>query len=235
MGKTIDALARQEGFEVIAKINSEHDWISGRLKLNEADVAIEFTTPAASAGNIRRCFEIQLPVVCGTTGWENEKESIKNECISNHKTLIVAPNFSLGVNIFFMVNRYIAGLMNAANQFDIEIEEIHHVHKLDTPSGTAKELANDLIKLVDRKTSWVNHETNVKSELPVISKRAGEVPGTHIVRYFSAIDEIEIKHSAKSRSGFAFGALLAAKWIKGKTGYFTMDDLMQSMFANRVK
>lgn len=235
MGKTIEAIAEKKGFEVVVIIGSEEDWKTSEFKLKKADVAIEFTTPATVAGNVRRCFDLNIPVVCGTTGWEDQLESVKNECHSRKATFFYASNFSLGVNVFFLINRYLAGLMNPLNQYDVAIEEIHHIHKMDAPSGTAKTLANDVIKLLDQKTHWVNHETSIKSELPIISHRVGEVAGTHIIRYFSEIDEIEIKHTAKSRLGFAYGALMASDWVKGKTGFFTMDDLMRSLFPKITK
>lgn len=235
MGKVIEAIAEKDGFEVVVKINSINDWKINGIKLKDADVAIEFSTPAAVADNIRRCFDYCIPVISGTTGWEDQLEEIRNECISAEKTLFISPNFSIGVNVFFLVNRFLAEMMNPLEQYDLSVEEIHHLHKLDAPSGTAKVLANDLIKLIDRKTEWVNHESAVKSALSVISRRIGEVPGTHFVSYSSEVDEIEIRHIAKNRAGFAIGVLMAARWVIGKKGYFTMDDLMRSIFAKNLK
>jgi 4-hydroxy-tetrahydrodipicolinate reductase len=235
MGKIIGALAEKEGIEVVVKIDAEADWEKNENNLRAVDAAIEFSTPTAAIANIRRCFNLNIPVVCGTTGWEDQLTAIKNECILNNNALFVAPNFSPGVNVFFLLNRYLAEIMNKMEQYDLSVEEIHHIHKLDTPSGTAKALAGDLTKLIDRKKNWVNHATSVIRELPVISHRTGEVPGTHIIRYFSEVDEIEIKHTAKNRTGFAQGALLAARWIVEKRGFFTMDNLMDDLFSEKSK
>ncbi len=235
MGKIIGALAEKRGIEVVAIIDAEADWKKNETNLKTVDVAIEFSTPSTAIANIRRCFTMNIPVVCGTTGWDDQMATIKNECLSNNHTLLQAPNFSLGVNVFFIVNRYLAGIMNKMEQYDLTVEEIHHLHKLDAPSGTAKALACDLTKLIDRKEKWVNHPTDAKTELPVISHRTGEVAGTHVIRYFSEVDEIEIKHSAKNRTGFAQGALMAAKWIIGKKGFYTMDNLMNDLINQNPK
>jgi 4-hydroxy-tetrahydrodipicolinate reductase len=235
MGKIIGVMAQKEGIEAPAIIDSEADWKKNETNLNTVDAAIEFSTPSTAIANIRRCFSLNIPVVCGTTGWEDQVETIKNECLANNQTLFYAPNFSLGVNVFFLLNCYLAEIMNTMDQYDLSVEEIHHLHKLDAPSGTAKALAGDLTKLIDRKKNWVNHATSMESELPVISHRTGEVAGTHIIRYSSEVDEIEIRHTAKNRSGFAHGALMAAKWIIGKKGFFTMDNLMDDLFSEKPK
>jgi 4-hydroxy-tetrahydrodipicolinate reductase len=235
MGKIIGAFAEKEGIEVTAIIDAEADWEKNETKLRAVDAAIEFSTPTTAVANIRQCFSRNIPVVCGTTGWEDQVEMIKNECIANISTLFYTPNFSPGVNVFFLLNRYLAGIMNKMEQYDLSVEEIHHTHKLDAPSGTAKALAGDLIKLIDRKKNWANHAASMEHELPVISQRTGEVPGTHTVRYFSNVDEIEIKHTAVNRSGFAQGALMAAKWIVGKKGFFTMANLMDDLLHKNSK
>lgn len=232
MGKAIEQKSLQEGYDIVAKIDSSADWEMFLQNRKAVDVAIEFTTPKSAPENIRNCFRENLPVVCGTTGWESEKESIIRECHDQNKTLFTAPNFSLGVNILFMLNRYLAAIMAKTQHYDVMIEEIHHIHKMDAPSGTAKALAQDIINLIQWKNQWTNSESNKKTDLTIISKREDEIPGTHIIRYESAIDDIELKHTAKNRLGFAHGALLAAKWIKNKTGYFTMDDLMNDLFGH---
>lgn len=230
MGKAIASIASERGHQIIATIDAEREWDEKKETISQADVIIDFSTPVSAVANIRRCFGLKIPVVCGTTGWDDDLDVIKDECITSGNTLFTAPNFSIGVNIFFFLNRYLAGMMNALSQYDAELKEIHHIHKLDAPSGTARLLANDLIKMMDRKSRWVNQATNAKEELPVISERTGEVPGTHIVRYFSDIDEIEIIHTARSRFGFAGGALLAAEWVHGRKGFYTMTDLMLDRF-----
>ncbi len=230
MGKAIATIASEHGHQIIATIDTNSDWNDYHVIISQADVVIDFSTPSSAVANIRRCFGLKIPVVCGTTGWDNDLEIIKDECNASGNTLFTAPNFSIGVNIFFFLNRYLAGMMNALTEYDSEVKEIHHIHKLDAPSGTAKLLANDLVRIIDRKRKWVNHTTSVEEELAVISERTGEVPGTHIIRYFSDIDEIEITHTARSRFGFAGGALLAAEWVHGRKGFFTMTDLMHDRF-----
>jgi 4-hydroxy-tetrahydrodipicolinate reductase len=235
MGKAIETLALQQGDEIVSRIDSSADWDTQNDILENAETAIEFSVPDAAPENIRRCFDRKLPVVCGTTGWDAQLPAIEQECARTGNTLFAAPNFSLGVNIFFRLNRQLAAMMNQFEDYDLNVEEIHHIHKLDAPSGTAKVLVNDLLTIVERKNNWaLNRKTNPAS-LKVTARRIKEVAGTHIVRYFSDIDEIEIKHTAKSRTGFANGALHAARWIKGKTGFFTMEDMMQQIFDQKNK
>jgi 4-hydroxy-tetrahydrodipicolinate reductase len=230
MGKTIESIAKDFGHKIVAVVDTEKDWETKNKEIGQADVIIEFTMPSAAPSNIRRCFNLNIPVVSGTTGWHDQTEIIKKECLATNNTLLTAPNFSIGVNIFFYLNRYLAKIMNRMYQYDLLLEEVHHQHKLDSPSGTAKLLADDLISLIERKESWINSKSNDTKVLQVISTRLGEVPGTHLIRYFSDFDEIEIKHTAVNRLGFARGALMAAERIKDKKGFFTFTDLMEDLF-----
>jgi 4-hydroxy-tetrahydrodipicolinate reductase len=235
MGKAIEQLALEQGNEIVARIDSPADWNDPVNNLELAETAVEFSMPDAAPDNIRRCFDRKLPVVCGTTGWDAQLLAIKQECTETGNTLLVAPNFSLGVNIFFRLNRQLAAMMNHFEDYDLSVEEIHHIQKLDAPSGTAKALINDLLAIVERKNDWALNREASPASLKVTARRIKEVAGTHIVRYFSDIDEIEIKHTAKSRTGFANGALHAVRWIKGKTGFFTMEDMMQQIFDQKNK
>lgn len=235
MGKAIEKLAVQQGDEIVTHIDTPADWEAQNEMLKHAEVAVEFSMPEAAPDNIRRCFDRKLPVISGTTGWNAHLAAIRQECADTGNTLFLAPNFSLGVNIFFRINRQLATMMNAFEDYDLSVEEIHHIHKLDAPSGTAKALVDDLLTTIDRKEHWeLNRETNPKT-LKVTALRIKEVAGTHIVRYYSDVDEIEIKHTAKSRTGFASGALLAAHWVKGKTGFFTMEDILHQLFEQKTK
>jgi 4-hydroxy-tetrahydrodipicolinate reductase len=201
--------------------------------IDHADVAIEFTHPEAAPSNIMACIGANIPVVSGTTGWlKSHWESVKEFCEANNGSFFYASNFSIGVNIFFEINARLAQLMNAHPEYKVEMEEIHHVHKLDAPSGTALSLFDGIAKNIDRYEDWyidgyMNIAEKEENKVPIISKRMGEVPGTHIVRYQSPIDDLEIMHVAKGREGFASGAVLAAEWIKGKKGIFGMKDLLK--------
>ena len=177
--------------------------------------------------NIYKCFDAGIPIVVGTTGWMNRLEEVKQKCAEKDQTLFYASNYSIGVNLFFKLNQYLAKLMNSYPDYTITMEEIHHVHKLDAPSGTAISLANQVIELNDNKNKWVNNTTDNKNELSIISKRIDEVPGTHTVTYSSPVDEINITHIAHSRKGFALGAVLAAEFTIGKKGVFGMNDLLK--------
>jgi 4-hydroxy-tetrahydrodipicolinate reductase len=235
MGKMIETIALKTSIYITAVIDSENDWTEKTDQLDAADVAIEFTTPQVAPENILKCFSNKLPVVSGTTGWDDRLTEIKSACYQSNGALLFSPNFSIGVNIFFALNKYLAGLMNKTEEYDVTVEETHHIHKLDAPSGTAKALANDLLELIDRKKQWVSAQTNNADDLLISSHRLEEVHGTHLVRYFSEIDEIEIKHTAKSREGFAVGALNAARWLIGKKGFYTMEDMMKWLFEIKIK
>lgn len=223
MGKEIEAIALQRGHTIVLKTTSTSDFTSNELQ--KADVAIEFSTPHTAISNIKKCFESQVPVVVGTTGWYDSFKEIETECIQKNGTLFHATNFSLGVNLFFKVNSYLADLMNKYENYNVEMEEIHHIHKLDKPSGTAISLANQVINKIDRKIDWSISE-NKPETLFIKDVREGEVPGTHIIKYTSAVDDIEIMHKAHNRKGFALGAVIAAEYIIGKKGIFTMNDLI---------
>lgn len=227
MGHEIESVASQRGHKIIVHFDSEDEWQKHGHELPLCDVAIDFSTPESAISNIHRCFETKVPIVCGTTGWHNQLEAIRSECLTTGNALFFASNYSLGVNLFFELNRYLARMMNNYSEYTASIEEIHHIHKLDAPSGTAISLANDILSKVDRLKSWNNNNTHADDELPILSVRQGEITGTHTIRYDSEADTIEIKHTAKSRRGFAIGAVLAAEYIQGKSGFFSMNDLLE--------
>jgi 4-hydroxy-tetrahydrodipicolinate reductase len=194
--------------------------------LKQVDVAIEFSTPETAFQNIMKCFDAGIPLVCGTTGWLSKLDEVKQRCTEEQQSFLYASNFSIGVNIFFEINKRLAELMEAQAQYEISIEEIHHTQKKDSPSGTAITLAEDILEHVSRKKKWVNEASTDPGELDIISKRINPAAGTHIVRYTSEVDDIEIRHTAHSRKGFASGALTAAEWIRDKKGFFTMKDVL---------
>ena len=226
MGREIEKIALQRKHEIVSiiDINNPEDFDSQQFLT--ADAAIEFSQPQSAVDNYKKCFERNIPVVAGTTGWLNRFDEIKKICESSNKTFFYASNFSIGVNIFFAVNRYLAKIMNNFPAYNVGMEEIHHIHKLDSPSGTAISLAEDILKNIDRKTKWKEGTEGVSSDLQIHSKREGEVPGIHEIFYESEVDVISIKHEAKNRKGLALGAVLAAEFIKGKKGFFTMKDML---------
>lgn len=225
MGKEIEAIALKRGHEIFLKIDKENQYQMSIANLKKADVAIEFSTPHTVVDNIYKCFNAHLPVVVGATGWYDSFDEISEHCKANRGSLFHATNFSVGVNLFFKVNSFLAELMNKYEDYDVSMEEIHHIHKLDKPSGTAITLANQVLAKLDRKTKWSISEKG-KDIMHIEDKREGEVPGTHIIKYHSAIDDIEIMHKAHSRKGFALGAVLAAEFLQGKTGLYSMNDLI---------
>lgn len=226
MGREIEQIALKRGHDIIAKVDISNAASLTRSQLSKADVAIEFTTPESVVDNIYKCFDADVPVVVGTTGWLHQLEEVKKVCMEKKKGLFYTSNFSIGVNIFFRVNTFLAKIMDRYEDYDVSIEETHHVHKKDAPSGTGISLASQVIGQMKRKEVWVNHATANMHELSIISKREGEVPGTHTVTYNSAVDKIEIKHEAFNRKGFALGAVMAAEFMKGKKGIYGMDDLL---------
>ena len=228
MGQEIHKLAENRGHEIVMIIDNDEEWQDKGHLLKEADVAIEFTTPDSAVDNIMHCFEANIPVVVGTTGWIEDIEEIRQTCLNEHKSLFFSPNFSIGVNLYFELNRFLASLMAKWDNYEISIEETHHIHKLDAPSGTAIVLANDIIRYNERKEKWVKELQENPDEVGIKSYRSEDVPGTHVVRYESEMDAIVITHTAKTRRGFVLGALLAAEWIKGKQGFFEMKDLLNS-------
>jgi 4-hydroxy-tetrahydrodipicolinate reductase len=225
MGREIEKIALSRGHEISLKITSKN--ATDIAAINNSDVAIEFTQPESALLNIKKCFESNVPVVVGTTGWYDQLSSIKNLCKENDQAILYASNFSIGVNILFEVNKHLSRLMNSQEMYEVSMEEIHHTQKLDSPSGTAITLAEGIIANVNRKKSWVNEATDAGDKLAIISKRIDNVPGTHIVTYNSEIDEIEIRHTAHNRKGFAIGAVLAAEFIHRKKGIFTMSDVLK--------
>lgn len=224
MGKVIEQIALERGHSVVAIYSSQNPIVSDELK--QADIAIEFTNPDSVISNIQTCFECQVPVVVGSTGWNEELTSITTLCAKNNAALLHASNFSLGVNIFFKLNENLAKMMDKLPQYEPKITEIHHLQKLDQPSGTGITLAEGLLTNFNSKSTWINTPTNNKKELEIVSIREPNVPGTHAVSYQSAIDEIEIKHIAHSRNGFALGAVIAAEWLLNKKGVYTMQDVL---------
>lgn len=223
MGKIIDEIATQRNHEIVARLNESPT----SENLNNADVVIEFSNPEVAFNNIKTCLENNIPVICGTTGWLDQKPEIEKIAAENNTAFLYGSNFSLGVNLFFALNEKLANLMKNFPEYNVQLEEIHHTHKKDAPSGTAISLAEGIIKNDQRFEGWKLEETKEK-ELGIFAIREDEVPGTHSVFYKSSVDEIEIKHTAYSRNGFALGAVIAAEWIKGKTGNFSMKDVLFS-------
>lgn len=225
MGKTIEQIALQRGHQIVSiiDINNTADFESEAFR--SADVAIEFTTPATALGNYMRCFAANVPVVSGTTGWLEHLDEVKAKCEQEGKTFFYASNFSVGVNIFFALNRYLAKIMNGFPAYDVRMTEVHHIHKLDAPSGTAITLAGGILENVERKERWTLETAEQPTDLPIHAIREGEVPGIHEIIYESEADTISIKHDAKSRAGFALGAVIAAEFTAGKKGFLGMNDL----------
>ena len=221
MGKTIEQIAIQRGHEVILKVD-EH---TKSYDIKIADIAIDFSIPSVALNNISNCLNNNIPVVSGTTGWLDKFSIATDLCKKNNGGFIYASNYSLGVNIFFELNEYLAKMMRNLGDYQISMEEIHHTKKLDAPSGTAITLAEGIIKNSDKK-NWALNVTNKETEIPIVAKRIDNVPGTHSIAYNSSIDTINIKHTAHSRDGFALGAIVAAEWLVGKTGVFTMKDVL---------
>ena len=228
MGREIEKIALQRNHSVILTIDIDNQNQLTPDNLKKADVAIDFSTPDSAYQNIMKCFEADVPIVCGTTGWLEKFDKVTAYCKNNGKTFFYASNYSLGVNIFFDLNRKLARMMNRFGDYDVSIEEIHHIHKLDKPSGTAITLAEGIIGEIDRKKHWELDKKSDKDCIPIYSIREGEVPGTHNIKYDSPIDSIEIVHTAKNRKGLALGAILAAEFIQNKTGYFSMSDIMNT-------
>ena len=225
MGKAIEAIAIERGHEISARFTSKNTNIDAALK-ESSDVAIEFTSPSAAFSNLSACAAHGIPVVTGTTGWFDQLNAIE-DLVDEHKgSLLYASNFSIGMNLFMAANRYLAERMNLQSDYSAHIHEIHHVHKLDAPSGTAITLAEELVGKVDRYTQW-STEHKSDDSLPVSDERIGEVPGTHTITWENEIDKLSFTHEAKNRKGFALGAVLAAEWLVGKQGVFTMRDMLQ--------
>lgn len=226
MGKAIEEIALKKGHEIVLKISSSNKHELTAERLQQADVAIEFTGPEHAVANIVSCLNAGIPVVCGSTGWLQRLQEVESCCRQHNGSFLYASNFSIGVNIFFELNRKLASLMAGQPGYSISIEEIHHTHKKDAPSGTAITLAEQAIKELPGKNTWVNMPGTKENEIGIVSKRIDPAPGTHSVKYSSAVDDIEIIHTAHNRQGFAGGALLAAEFIHNKKGIFSMKDVL---------
>jgi 4-hydroxy-tetrahydrodipicolinate reductase len=219
MGREIEKVARERGHEIVLVIDVDNpEDFDTPAFLSSTDVAIEFTRPESAYVNYLKCFERNIPIVAGTTGWTQYLDKVRKTCYERGQTFFYTSNYSVGVNLFFALNRRLAQLMNRFPEYDVRMEEIHHIHKLDAPSGTALTLAEDIVSCIDRKT---------RDQLAIESKRQGEAPGIHEVIYESEADSILIRHEANNRRGFALGAVLAAEFICGRTGFFTMNDLLK--------
>lgn len=234
MGQLIEQFATDRGHDVVLKIDAHNPDQLTTDNLQLADTAIDFSTPQSVLTNINACFEAGLPIVVGTTGWYGKLQDIKNKCQDGNNAMLYASNFSIGVNVFFHVNKILARIMNRYPQYEVLVEEIHHTEKLDSPSGTAMTIAEGIIESMNNKNEWVNElvgqgEGIVEKpgQLLIESHRIENVPGTHTVIYSSEVDNIEFKHKAHSRAGFALGAVLAAEWLEGKTGFYTINDLFE--------
>lgn len=232
MGHIIEQFAMDRGHEIVLKIDEHNADELTEDNLKQADVAIDFSTPSTVIHHIQVCFRANVPVVVGTTGWYDQLEEIKEECLQSNNTLLYGSNFSIGVNVFFHVNKILAKIMNAYPQYEVLVEEIHHTQKLDSPSGTAITIAEGILGGLQRKKEWVNElvgdsqEIIAKPEqLLIESHRLEDVPGTHTVIYSSEVDDIEFKHKAHNRAGFALGAVIAAEWLNGKTGFYSVTDI----------
>ncbi len=226
MGKAIEAIAQKNAkFEIVGIFDKED--ILTNKNLQKADVAIEFTTPDTAVANMYACIDAGVPVVVGTTGWYDHLEAVTEYVLGKNGSIIHATNFSIGVNLFFAINTIFAEMMQQQTQYNVRISETHHTKKLDAPSGTAITLAERILSRLYSKTNWIKGESDNKNDLEIISKRIDDVPGIHEVIYTSDADEMTFTHTAKSRKGFAEGALYAAQWIKGKHGIFTMKDALE--------
>ncbi|WP_140937204.1 4-hydroxy-tetrahydrodipicolinate reductase [Sphingobacterium lumbrici] len=232
MGQLIEKFAVKRGHEVVLIVDENNRSSIGIEDLEGADVAIDFSTPHAALENIGLCFEADLPLVVGTTGWYDHLQEVKEACLESKQSLLYGSNFSIGVNIFFHINKLLARAIDPYKQYDVQVEEIHHIHKLDAPSGTAITIAEGILENSSVKNTWVNdvvgegEEVIAKSdELLIESLRIEEVPGTHTVLYSSEVDQIEFKHTAHNRDGFALGAVIAAEWLQGKTGFYQVTEI----------
>lgn len=226
MGKEIEkiAVSRGHNIKLIIDINNQQDLTVENLQ--RCDVAIEFTIPDTAVKNYKLCFDAGIPVVSGTTGWLAQKEEVYKKCRESKGTFFYASNFAIGVNLFFELNKKLADLMSTRPEFNVEMTEVHHIHKLDAPSGTAITLAEDILQKLPGKDSWVNDKTPQKNEINIQSERRGEVPGIHTIKYESEVDYIEIKHETKNRKGLATGAVLAAEYCMNHKGILSMKDLL---------
>ena len=227
MGQAIEGIALQRGHQIVLKIGIENleDFTPANLQM--ADVAIEFTGPESAVANLMACFDAGVPVVCGSTGWLQHKSNVEEYCTQKSGAFLYASNFSLGVNLFFELNKYLAKLMAPHPSYDVQLTEIHHTAKLDAPSGTAITLAEQVLAQIPGKTHWVNEPTTQQDALFIESQRIDPAPGTHTILYTSPVDDISITHTAHSRQGFALGAVVAAEFLAGKKGIYSMQQVLQ--------
>lgn len=225
MGREVEKVVRMKNHTIVAKLDNEEDWKQFVHSHTKADVVIDFSMPSVAVDVFLRCFKLNIPLVTGTTGWYNKKDKVFEMCKKMDAAFFYAPNFSIGTNLFFYTNKKLAEVMNRVEGYDVSITETHHIHKLDAPSGTAIQVANDVVEQMDRLTGWLL-EKKQEDKIPIKSIRRGEVTGIHEVAWKSDADEIVLKHEAKNRTGFAQGAVLAAAFIQGKKGIFTMKDLL---------
>ncbi|MFT7435425.1 MAG: 4-hydroxy-tetrahydrodipicolinate reductase [Algoriphagus sp.] len=226
MGKVIEQIAVSRGHDISYVIDVSNQSDRELINSDNTDAVIEFSSPASAYDNLKYCMSKGLKTVSGTTGWLEYKTEIERLCLANKATFFYASNYSVGVNLFFQLNKKLASLMNRQSQYEVTSTEIHHTEKLDSPSGTAITLVEGIMENMDGKKSWVNQAIAGPSEVPIWSIREGEVPGTHSIKYISDVDEIEIKHKAKSRQGFALGAVLAAEWIQNQEGLVGMNEML---------
>jgi 4-hydroxy-tetrahydrodipicolinate reductase len=227
MGKTIEGICEKRGHNIKYKIDASNWNELNNIKNGEVDVAIEFSQPDSAFNNIKTCLEKGIPVVSGTTGWLSRKSEIENIAREKETAFFYASNYSIGVNIFFKLNKFLARMMGSYTEYDIKMEEIHHTEKKDAPSGTAITLAEGIVENNNNKKAWALAPDGGKTDVVITAKRIDNVPGTHAVEFFSNIDTIEIKHTAHSREGFALGAVMVAEWLPGKKGSFDMDDFLK--------
>jgi len=226
MGKAIEEIAINRGHEIVLKIDEYNLSDFNKKNIAAANVAIEFTGPHSAYDNVKRALEFDIPLVCGSTGWLEKLDEIKKLCTDRNGSFIYASNFSVGVNIFFEINKKLAALMNLQKDYEVQVTEVHHTRKKDAPSGTAITIAELILENLKRKRTWVNHISDNEEELEIISERIDPAPGTHKIKYSSSIDDIEIIHTAHNRQGFASGAVMASEFLYGKKGIFTMKDVL---------
>ncbi|MBP6385898.1 MAG: 4-hydroxy-tetrahydrodipicolinate reductase [Pseudarcicella sp.] len=227
MGKVIENIAISRGHQIVARIDIDNKNEFEALTSSEVDAVIEFSHPSSGYSNVKSCLEKGFPVVCGTTGWLEKKPELDALTIQKNGAFFYASNYSIGVNLFFQLNKTLAKLMNGQHQYSISTHEIHHTEKKDSPSGTAITIAEGIIEGINEKQSWVNNQMSESEEVAIWSQREGKVPGTHIVKYISDVDQIEILHQAHSREGFALGAVIAAEWIVNQKGVLGMEDMLK--------
>jgi 4-hydroxy-tetrahydrodipicolinate reductase len=227
MGHEIEKIAVSRGHTIVSIIDIDNTADFDSPAFKSADVAIEFSTPAGAFDNYKKCFAAHIPVVAGTTGWLEHLDEVKKICAGGEQTFFYSSNYSLGVNIFFALNKFLARIMNNYPDYDVKVEETHHIHKLDAPSGTAITLAEEIIENIGRKERWNLEVEEDKTDLAIHCIRKGEVPGIHEIIYESDVDTISIRHDAKSRRGLALGAVLAAEFTKGKKGFLGMNDMLK--------